>query len=224
MTTIQLKHVEVFFKDLKHPVLTIPHLTLSPQTKLAIRGESGSGKTTLINILCGLEKVTQGHIYWDDTELTKLSEGQKDAFRAAHVGLIMQDFHLYAGLDALQNVLLPSKFCYWRLPPKLTQRAKELLDYLGVNLKHPIDKLSRGEKQRVAIARALVNNPSVIIADEPTASLDKENSLQVTDLLIKLSHEINSSLICVTHDPLLAEQLTSQLILRKGQMIEEQIV
>lgn len=220
MTDIQLKQVKVCFDDLESPVLDIPQLTVPARSQLAITGESGSGKTTLINIICGLEKVSSGEVLWGDVILNQLGEGKRDAFRGEHVGLIMQDFHLYPGLTAIDNVLLPARFRHFKLPNVLVERAYALLDFLAIKQpKQTVEQLSRGEKQRVAIARALVNKPSVLIADEPTASLDVKNGEQVRRLLLELTAE--STFICVTHDALLAQQLTYRLHLVKGQIIKD---
>lgn len=224
MTTLMLNDITLRYSGMSEPILDIKKLTLYPQSQLAIMGESGSGKTSLIHLLCGLEKPTTGHIYWDDIDLTTLSAAQCDNFRLSHAGLIMQDFHLYDGLSALNNVLLPLHFQYWILPTRLKERALELLDFLGVENKRNVNKLSRGEKQRVAIARALINQPRVIIADEPTASLDKYHAQQVGQLLLNIAQEIQCSLICVTHDPALAEHFPKLLTLEKGQPVSEMVL
>ncbi|MDR1976312.1 MAG: ATP-binding cassette domain-containing protein [Campylobacteraceae bacterium] len=220
---ITLKDVTVCFDEMR--VLDVRSLQIGDGVKLAVTGSSGSGKTTLISVLCGLERISSGSVMWDGIGLQDLSEIQKDRFRGENVGFVMQDFHLYAGLSALQNVLLPIKFRYLKVPEKLTNRALYLLDRLGIKRwSQSVDTLSRGEKQRVAIARALINSPKVIIADEPTASLDMQNGMRAASLLISLADEFKASLICATHEPFLIEKLTYRLDLEKGKSVEGSFV
>ncbi|MDR1614045.1 MAG: ATP-binding cassette domain-containing protein [Campylobacteraceae bacterium] len=219
MKKITLKNVRVRFKE--HVALDIPALEIGSRVKLAVMGESGSGKSTLLNILCALEEINCGMIFWNNTRIDTLNQMQKDKFRYDKVGLVMQDFYLYSGLSALQNVLLPVKFHYLKIPKPLVFRAVDLLKRLNITqYSKNIDTMSRGEKQRVAIARALINSPQVIIADEPTASLDTQNSLHVTKLLLSLADEMGSALICATHDNILSNHLTHHLWLEKDKKIE----
>jgi putative ABC transport system ATP-binding protein len=218
---ITLRDVKVSFKDLEKPALNIPFLQIGDSVKLVVTGISGSGKTTLLNILCGLESIGSGSIMWDSVALHSLSQMQKDRFRGENVGLIMQDFHLYNGLNALQNILLPSKLRYFKIPKIITKRASYLLEKLNIS-RHlqNIDTLSRGEKQRVAIAKALVTAPKVIIADEPTASLDREIGDEAVRLLISLADEFKAALICATHDKALIDKIDHRLNLEKGEKVE----
>ncbi|MDR1008062.1 MAG: ATP-binding cassette domain-containing protein [Campylobacteraceae bacterium] len=218
---ITLKDVKINFGNFKKPTLDIPFLQIGNNVKLAVTGISGSGKTTLINILCGLENIDSGSILWDNTALHSLNQMQKDRFRGENVGLIMQDFHLYNGLGVLQNVLLPSKLRYCKIPEIIAKRALYLLERLNIHqYLQNIDTLSRGEKQRVAIARALVNAPKIIMADEPTASLDKENGKEAVNLLISLAAEFKAALICTTHDRALIDKMSYCLELEKGKKVE----
>ncbi|MDR0762748.1 MAG: ATP-binding cassette domain-containing protein [Campylobacteraceae bacterium] len=218
---ITLEDVKVSFKGLERPVLDIPFLQIGDGVKLAVTGISGSGKTTLINILCALERIESGSIMWDNVALHSLDQMQQDRFRGENVGLIMQDFYLYDGLSALQNVLLPSKLRYFKVPEIITKRAVYLLERLNIS-KHAqnVDMLSRGEKQRVAIARALVNTPKIIMADEPTASLDREISDEAVKLLVSLAYEFQATLICASHDRVLINKMDYCLELEKGRKVE----
>ncbi|MDR2099724.1 MAG: ATP-binding cassette domain-containing protein [Campylobacteraceae bacterium] len=219
MKKIILKDVKVRFKE--HLALDIPNFELKGGVKLAVTGESGSGKSTLLNVLCLLESISGGRIFWNNKRVDDLSQMEKDRFRYENVGLVMQEFYLYSGLSAMQNVLLPLKFRYLKIPKQLSNRAFYLLERLNITeYSKNIDLLSRGEKQRVAIARALINSPKVIIADEPTASLDAQNSTHAVKLLLSLADEMGSAFICATHDKNLAEQLTYSLELKKGKKLE----
>jgi putative ABC transport system ATP-binding protein len=156
-----------------------------------------------------------------ETSLHLLGQMQKDRFRGENIGLIMQDFYLYSGLSALENVLLPSKLRYFKIPETIAKRALYLLEKLGINRRsQSIDTLSRGEKQRVAIARALVNAPKIIMADEPTASLDKNSGDEAIKLLLALAGEFEASLICATHDRALIDKMDYCLNLEKGKQIK----
>ncbi|MDR1461077.1 MAG: ATP-binding cassette domain-containing protein [Campylobacteraceae bacterium] len=218
MSDIFLKNVKLSFE--RQAVLDIPLLKIGSGVKLAVIGESGSGKSTLLNCLCALERVDSGEIYYDGVSLNSLNEFQRDAFRGKNIGLIMQDFYLYEGLSALDNVLLPTRLSFG-ISTELKERALFLLSSLNIkNYLQRVDTLSRGEKQRVAIARALLNDPEVIVADEPTASLDAKNSAEVSKLLLKISDETNKTFICVTHNLVLANSLQFKLELKKGKKIE----
>jgi putative ABC transport system ATP-binding protein len=219
MSVILLKNINICYEGQK--VLDIPRLKIGGGVKLAIKGESGSGKTTLVNVICGLERPHKGEVFWDDLLISSLNEFQRDRFRGGKVGLIMQDFHLYEGLSAFENALLPSRFCFRKITNEVKSRASRLLFRLNIkNIRQNVYTLSRGEKQIVAIARAHLNNHEDIIADEPTASLDAKNSAEVAELLLELSSEMNSALICVTHDANLARKLDFELELKKGEKVE----
>ena len=215
MSRILAKKVEVRFGS--QAILTVSRLVVGQGVRLAVTGESGSGKTTLLNILSGLENVSSGEIWWDNRRLDNLNAFQRDRFRGRNAGLVLQDFYLYPGLCALDNVLLPARLGAAARSEDLEERARALLNRLGLQRpKQSVDSLSRGEKQRVAIARALLNSPDVLLADEPTASLDAQNGAEVAQLLLDLTQERGSTLICVTHDKTLAARMDFCLELRKG--------
>jgi putative ABC transport system ATP-binding protein len=202
-------------------VLDISRLAIGQSVRLAVMGESGSGKTTLLNILSGLENVSSGEVWWGDMRLDSLNAFQRDRFRGRNAGLVLQDFYLYPGLCVLDNVLLPTRLGAAAEGENLEERARALLDQLGLQRpRQSVDSLSRGEKQRVAIARALLNSPGVLLADEPTASLDAQNGAEVAELLVALARERGSTLICVTHDKALAARMDFCLELSKGTPVE----
>ncbi|WP_027486728.1 ABC transporter ATP-binding protein [Allorhizobium undicola] len=221
MLALQIENLTVTYRGLAAPVLSIPAFSLGAGAGLAVTGASGSGKTTFVNRITGLEPVESGHVRWGHEDLAKLSEGARDRFRAAHIGLVMQDFHLFPGLSALENVLLPARLARVAGRAEIA-RAGELLSRFG--LKRPdqdVNTMSRGEMQRVAVARAMLRRPSVIVADEPTASLDAQAGAAVTDLLLSAASEEGSTLIVVTHDPRLMARLPQKLELAGGLILAD---
>lgn len=214
--SIDISNLEVRFPGLSLPVLAIEKFSLPAGGHLAITGASGSGKSTLVNAITGLEPVKIGKVIWAETEISSLSSFKRDAFRARNIGLVMQDFHLFPGLSALANVLLPLKL-RGRVSADDRGRALELLETVGIaRASQHIETLSRGEMQRVAIARALLSKPGVIVADEPTASLDQKTGADVAELLVRLATEEKATLVVVTHDPQLIQYLQRRIRLEGG--------
>jgi putative ABC transport system ATP-binding protein len=183
-----------------------PSLSVTGHGQVALCGPSGSGKTTLLNILAGLQRPQRGTIRWSAIELTAINQRALDRWRYETVGLIFQEFHLFPTLSALENVLLPLNFARWSVPPTLKRRALDLLERVGVRAHGELRMLSRGEMQRVAMARALVLCPAIVLADEPTASLDRETGQLIADLLRTLCRESGATLIVATHDLVLADE------------------
>ncbi len=216
--SLDITQLEVRFAGLQLPVLSIEKFSLAAGEHLAITGASGSGKSTLVNMITGLEAVKTGKIIWGDTETSSLSSFKRDAFRARNIGLVMQDFHLFAGLSALANVLLPLMLNRG-VKTADRERALGLLETVGISRpSQHIETLSRGEMQRVAIARALLAKPGVIVADEPTASLDQKTGADVAELLVRLATEEQATLIVVTHDPQLMQYLQRHIRLEGGKI------
>ena len=221
MLALDISGLAMRFPGLDAPVLAIDRLHLPAGGRLAITGASGSGKSTLVNAITGLETVTSGSVSWGGTDIARLSVGKRDAFRAAHIGLVMQDFHLFPGLSALENVVLPVRLSR-RLKAEERERALHLLDVTGIARPgQPVETLSRGEMQRVAVARALLLKPGVIVADEPTASLDRRTGADVADLLVRLARDEGATLVVVTHDPVLTERLDRRIDLDGGRIVED---
>jgi len=217
MLDLRLRDVVMRYSDLAAPALDLPMLEVAAGESLAVTGPSGAGKSTFINVITGLERPTEGRVEWQGTDIACLPEAARDTWRARNVGLVMQDFHLFPGLGALENVLLPARFRHLRLPAALRERAADLLERVGIELgARGIETFSRGEMQRVAIARALLPRPGVIIADEPTASLDRDSAAAVCDLLTTLAGEEKATLIAVTHDPALSARLARHITLADG--------
>ncbi|MBG6246092.1 ABC transporter [Candidatus Symbiopectobacterium sp. 'North America'] len=222
MADLHIENLTVSFPYIPNAVLDIAQLQIAAGSCVAVMGPSGSGKTTLVNAITGMDCEGTGSVRWGEQDIRQLSEAERDRWRARHVGLIMQDFHLFPGLDALENVLLPARFHHCHLPAPLKARGKMLLDRVGVNTgNRPIEVLSRVEKQRVAVARALLATPEIIVADEPTASLDAHNGEQIADLLVTLAREQRSTLIAITHDKRLAALMSLCIQLEKGQQVAD---
>lgn len=183
-------------------VLAIPHLAIPAGSYTVVRGPSGSGKTTLLNLIAGITVPTSGHIQVSGTDITTLPEPRRDRFRALHIGYIFQTFNLLAPFTALENVMLAMLFAQ-ALPRRAQrQRAVEILGRLGLStrLTHRPAQLSRGEQQRVAIARALANDPPVLLADEPCASLDAATAQVVLMDLRRMCHASHTTVLIVAHD------------------------
>ena len=176
---------------------------------ISIVGESGSGKTSLIMLIGGLERPTSGKIYFQDHEITKLSEDEVSKIRKKNIGIIFQSFYLIPNYTALENVTLILELNKFKNPEK---EAKSLLDRFG--LKHRLNnlpsQLSGGEQQRLAIARSILNNPELIIADEPTGNLDPETSLEIIELFERLN-KFGTSMIIATHDYNLIQKLKGKV-------------
>jgi putative ABC transport system ATP-binding protein len=205
--SIVIANLAYSFPNAQKPVLNIPSLRIEAGEKLALIGKSGSGKSTLLNAIAGIVAVSEGSLKVYDAELTKLSETQRDAFRAANIGYVFQTFNLIQGLSAFENVLLAMNFA--KKTPDAKTRAKDLLERvgLGAKLKNKPRELSVGEQQRVAIARAIANQPRIILADEPTANLDEDNTQSVLQLLNEVASEDNRILALVTHEKEVAASL-----------------
>ena len=221
MLALDLADISVSFPGLAAPVLAIDRLSIPAGGRVAITGASGSGKSTFVNIITGLERIRQGRIDWSGSDIAKLSESRRDRWRAENVGLIMQDFHLFPGLSALENVLLPARLA-GAASSWIVKRAYELLDRTGLSRPdQKIETMSRGEMQRVAVARAALRKPGVIVADEPTASLDVESGEAVGTLLLELADQENSTLIVVSHDVRLTDRLQRKITFNMGRIVND---
>ena len=189
---------------------------------VAIVGESGSGKSTLMNIIGVLDKQTKGEYYLDGIDIKNANEAEMNVIRNKKIGFVFQNFNLIGRTSALRNVELP--MLYAGVPAEQrTKRAKELLSKVGMEsrMNHMPNELSGGQKQRVAIARSLVNNPSIILADEPTGALDSETSTMVMNIFNDLNKNQGKTIILITHSKEIAEQCPRIVTIKDGQIIND---
>ena len=183
----------------------------------SIVGASGAGKTTLLQILGTLSKPDSGDIFFDDKNISTFSEKEMSTFRNQEIGFVFQFHHLLPEFTALENVCIPA-FIAKKSKAGAEKRALELLEYLGLTdrIEHKPSELSGGEKQRVAVARALVNNPSVVLADEPSGNLDSANRNELHELLFKLRDDFGQTFIIVTHDDNFADRSDKIIHIKDG--------
>ena len=193
----------------------------------AIVGPSGSGKSTLMNLIGTVDRPTSGSIYIDGEDISKMNDEQLAVFRNKHMGFVFQAFNLINGLTAQQNVFLPLLANATEVPEKERYiKSAELLSSLGLGerLRLPPSKLSGGEQQRVAIARALVNDPSLILADEPTGDLDTKSGENVVKLLAKVCKDRNVTIIMITHNLEITSYCDKIIYIRDGKLEKEKVV
>lgn len=198
-------------------VLRELNLHVAEGSFLALMGPSGSGKSTLLNLIAGLDRPSAGTLHVAGVDLASLSESSRADWRAQNVGFIFQTYNLIPVLTALENVELPLLLVKMSAAER-RKRARTALRVVGLEQRadHRPGQLSGGQEQRVAIARAIVTDPKLIVADEPTGDLDRENAEVVLSLLEQLNSEFNKTIVMVTHDPLAAERAGRTVHLEKG--------
>jgi putative ABC transport system ATP-binding protein len=192
--------------------------TLMPKETVAIVGASGSGKSTLLTIMAGLDTPTRGTVHLAGLDMFSMDEDQRAAVRAKHIGFVFQSFQLLAPLTALENVMLPLELAGHPDPKPL---ARDMLARVGLSerLNHYPKVMSGGEQQRVALARAFVVKPQVLLADEPTGSLDHATGETIMQLMLHLNQELGTTLVLVTHDLALSRRCDRRLVMEAGQAI-----
>ena len=207
----------VSMPDQELTILSGIDLTVMAAESLAIVGESGSGKSTLLGLLAGLDVPSSGAISLMGPALNSMTEDQRAAVRAAHVGFVFQSFQLLPNLTALENVMLPLEIADEKAVP---ERARNMLAKVGLEkrLNHYPSQLSGGEQQRVALARAFVTEPDILFADEPTGNLDTHTGEAIADQLFELNASLDTTLILVTHDMHLARRCARTVTMNAGQL------
>ncbi len=194
-------------------------LTIPVGRLVVLKGESGSGKSTLLSLLGGLDRLTSGALAVAGRDLARLNESELTQFRRTAVGIIFQSFNLLPTLNVRENVCLPALLAGRAYAP-VRRRAEELLEWLGLKgrLNHLPTQLSGGEMQRTAIARALINDPQLILADEPTGNLDSANAVKVMELLSDLNRSFHRTVVIATHSDLADPFADMRLMLRDGRL------
>ena len=215
---IQIKNIEKNYSPLH--VLKGINAHINRGEIVAVVGPSGAGKTTLLQIVGTLEKADAGSVTIDNIEISQLKEKELAAFRNHHIGFVFQFHQLLPEFSALENVMIPALIQKKRISES-EKRAKEILEFLNLSnrINHKPAQLSGGEKQRVAVARALVNHPDVILADEPSGSLDSQNKIELHKLFFDLRKEFNQTFVIVTHDENLAKMADRIIQMKDGLII-----
>jgi len=210
-------------RDFQTPVLKGVNFTLNRGEMVAMLGPSGSGKSTLLSILGTLMRPTSGSFRMQGRELTALREAELSDFRNQQIGFIFQYHHLLPDFTALENVLFPHAGRLWRETRAGRERAAMLLERVGLRdrMNYRATRLSGGQKQRVAIARALMNQPALVLADEPTGNLDRENADQAFALMTEIQRETGTTFLLSTHDRDLAERCERRIYIAGGVVVDQ---
>jgi lipoprotein-releasing system ATP-binding protein len=204
----------------KLEVLKGINLQVNQGELVSIVGASGAGKSTLLHIIGTLDQPDSGEVIINNTNISSLKDKALSLFRNKNLGFIFQFHHLLPEFTALENVCIPA-FIANTKEQTAKEKAKELLDFMGLKDRwhHKPNELSGGEQQRVSVARALINNPLLILADEPTGNLDSEKSEELHDLFFKMKKEFNQTFIIVTHNERLAEKADKKIIMKDGRIV-----
>ncbi len=220
---IQMENITKIYDTGKIQVRALNNIDLKVDKNeyVAIMGASGSGKSTLMNIIGCLDRVTSGKYILDGEDVSKLNDQQLAEIRNKKIGFVFQSFNLLPRLTALKNVELPMIYA-GITGSRRNQMAKEALERVGLGdrISHKPNELSGGQNQRVAIARALVNNPAIILADEPTGNLDSKSSIEIMDIFGSLNKE-GVTIVMVTHEPDLAAMAGRNVVFRDGEIIKD---
>lgn len=221
MSLFEVKDLCRTFRQGDTDIHAVDHVSFSMETgeMVAIVGQSGSGKTTLLNLLGGIDKPTSGKVLLDGQDIHSLSDEESAKLRRRKIGYIYQDFKLLPILTAKENILLPATLDGKKIP---SSEVRALADRLGIGnrLNHLPSQLSGGQRQRAAIARALINQPSILLADEPTGNLDKASAREILEVLLKLNQEGNTILL-VTHEESFADLCPRKITLSDGRILSD---
>lgn len=217
---IRAEHLSKQVNVSNQPLTILQDITfnIDPGESLAIVGVSGSGKTTLLGLLAGLDLPTGGRVLFNGRDLNTLDEDERAQLRSQNIGFIFQNFQLLQNLTALENVMLPLEL---NGEKDAEIKATSLLEQVGLiaRLMHYPRQLSGGEQQRVAIARAFAVRPKILFADEPTGNLDKATAINIAHLIFDMNKHYQTTLVCVTHDPLIGERCNRMIHLAGGKII-----
>ncbi|MGC8829973.1 MAG: ABC transporter ATP-binding protein [Verrucomicrobiia bacterium] len=224
MDLIHLENITKVYKlgEIDLQVLKGITMSIRPGELVALMGASGSGKSTLMNILGCLDRPTSGRYWLDGRDITDLSVNERARIRNKFIGFVFQSFNLLSRTNAMENVLMPLTYSHENIPEKvMRERAIKLLEKVGLadRMYHFPSQLSGGQQQRVAIARALINNPKLLLADEPTGNLDSKTSLEILTMFQELNEKEGLTILLVTHDPNVA-RFARRIIHIKDGMIE----
>jgi len=220
-TVIKLENItkSYFIKNTEYPILRGIDLSIQESEFVALMGPSGSGKSTLLNILGALDQPSGGTYLLTGKKVSDMDKDQLAEIRNKYMGFVFQNFQLIPTLSTLDNVLLPSFYT----GNEDVKRAKELLALVGMSerLENKPNELSGGQRQRVAIARSLVNDPELILADEPTGNLDSKNGAEILQLILSLKKDYKKTILMVTHDPQIAKLADRIIILKDGKIAKK---
>lgn len=221
MSLFEVKDLCRTFRQGDTDIHAVDHVSFSMETgeMVAIVGQSGSGKTTLLNLLGGIDKPTSGKVLLDGQDIHSLSDEESAKLRRRKIGYIYQDFKLLPILTAKENILLPATLDAKKIP---SSEVRALADRLGIGnrLNHLPSQMSGGQRQRVAIARALINQPSILLADEPTGNLDKASAQEILEVLLKL-HQEGNTILLVTHEESFADLCPRKITLSDGRILSD---
>ncbi len=224
---IQIKNVTKIYKVGTERVLALDNVSLNIQKGefCCLLGTSGSGKSTLLNLMAGIEKLTKGEIIIKGKNIEKMGEHQLAKFRQKYLGFVFQSYNLIGSLTALENVAMP--LIFKEVPNKQRiKMATEMLKAVGLSdrMKHKPTQMSGGQQQRVGIARAFVSKPEIVFADEPTGNLDTKTTMEIMDIIKKISKENNQTIVMVTHDKRIAEYADKVVNIHDGHIENVEII
>jgi putative ABC transport system ATP-binding protein len=223
-SVIYARHLTRIYRMGNSEVIGINDISfnISPGELVVLKGNSGSGKSTLLSLIAGLDRPTSGHLNVADHELTKATSSGLTHFRREVVGMVFQSFNLMPTLNVVENACLPGLLA-GKSADRIKSKAMELLDWLGLSARwnHLPAQLSGGEMQRTAIARALINDPDIILADEPTGNLDSGNGQVVVELFAQLNRKWNRTVIIATHSGIADSLATMTICLKDGKIFDQ---
>ncbi|HBZ42057.1 MAG TPA: lipoprotein-releasing system ATP-binding protein LolD [Erysipelotrichaceae bacterium] len=219
---LELQHIDkIYGTSIKTQVLHDVNLSFEEGSFNSIIGQSGSGKSTLLNILGTLDKPTNGKVVLNGKDVSTLKSKELASLRNETIGFIFQFHYLLPEFTAIQNILLPNRIKNAKVSKETMDRALELIDFVGLSAvkDNPANKMSGGQQQRTAIARALINNPRIILADEPTGNLDSDTAEQIYKLMRDINKKYNTTFIIITHDQQIAQKTDRIVEIKDGKIL-----